>query len=192
MSPTVSTALGTGSLALAAVASWSSLLLVVRGRVVPGWAVSAALLATALLLRWTLTRAARPTAAPGLRPKRNGWAQLGIGLLIGTAVLGIAAGALDDLISDVRYHVLPPEGPDGCTAVVRETSFLMAGNGEAYAVGRTGLALGTAGSWRVDDGDRPVEAGRYELDWGPDGGVLRVNGTATDPVLGGGAADIDC
>ncbi|WP_416979343.1 hypothetical protein [Streptomyces sp. T028] len=192
LSPAVSTAAGTGSPALAAVASWSSLLLVVQGRVVPGWGVSAALLAMALVLRGTLTRVGRPEAAPGLARKRAGWAQPVGRLLIGTAVLGITAGALGDVISDAKYHVLTPAGPGGCTAVVRETSFLMASGGEAYAVGRTGLALGTAGSWTVDDGDRPVDAGRYELAWGRDSGLLRINGTVTDPVLGGGSADIDC
>ncbi|MFM9559416.1 hypothetical protein ACKI19_45135, partial [Streptomyces caniscabiei] len=61
---------------------------------------------------------------------------------------------MDDLVSDAEYHVLRPPGPGGCTAVVRETSFLVIGSGEAYAVGRTGLALGESGSWTVDDGYR--------------------------------------
>ncbi|MCX4993095.1 MULTISPECIES: hypothetical protein [unclassified Streptomyces] len=94
--------------------------------------------------------------------------------------------------SDAEYLVLRPAGPGGCTVVVRETSFLVIGNGEAYAVGRSGLALGESGSWTVDDGYRPVGAGAYELDWGRDGGLLRVSGTSTDPVTAGGSADIDC
>ncbi|MER5853691.1 hypothetical protein ABT126_44110 [Streptomyces sp. NPDC002012] len=107
-------------------------------------------------------------------------------------MLGTAWGAADDLISDAEYHVLRPAGPGGCTAVVRETSFLVIGNGEAYAVGRTGLALGESASWTVDDGYRPVDAGTYELDWGRGGGFLRISGTSTDPVVRGGSADIDC
>ncbi|MEV0478860.1 hypothetical protein [Streptomyces prunicolor] len=111
-------------------------------------------------------------------------------VLIGVGTLGIAWGAVGDL--DARYYVLRPTGPGGCTAVVRETSFLMIGNGEAYAVGRTGLALGEAGSWVVDDGYRPIADGAYELDWEQDGGLLVISGTSTDPVLRGGMTDIDC
>ncbi|KUN82112.1 hypothetical protein [Streptomyces griseoruber] len=172
-------------------ASWSSLLLVVQGRVVPGWGLSAAFLVLALVLRRVLTRRG-PAGASGLSRQRAGWVRLGGRLLIGAAVLGIAWGALDDLVSGAKYYVLRPAGPEGCTAVVRETSFLVIGTGEAYAVGRTGLALGMSGRWTVDDNRRPVEAGAFELTWGRDGGLLRVDGTANDPVIGGGAADIDC
>lgn len=192
LSPAVSTATGIGSLALAAVASWNSLLLVVQGRVVPGWGVSAALLVVSLVLRWALTRVGRPTSTSRLLRKRATWARLGSSLLIVTAVLGTGWGAVDDLISDAEYHVLRPPGPEGCTAVVREASFLVIGSGEAYAVGRTGLALGESGSWTVDDGYRPIDAGTYELDWGRAGGLLQISGTSNDPVLRGGPADIDC
>ncbi len=191
LSPAVSAAAGIGGLALAAVASWSSLLLVVQGRVVPGWGVSATLLVMALVLRWALDRVGRRADASRLPRKRATW-RLGAGLLIGMAVLGTGWGAVDDLVSGAEYHVLRPSGPGGCTAVVRETSFLVIGNGEAYAVGHTGLALGESGSWTVDDGYRPVGAGMYELDWGRDGGLLRISGTSTDPITGGGIADIDC
>ncbi|WP_141765360.1 hypothetical protein [Streptomyces malaysiensis] len=192
LSPAVSTAAGIGSLALAVVASWSSLLLVVRGRVVPGWGVSAALLVMALVLRWALTRAGRPADASSLPRKRPTSARTASRLLIATAVLGTAWGAVDDLTSGAEYHVLRPAGPGGCTAVVRETSFLVIGNGEAYAVGRTGLALHESASWTVDDGYRPVDAGTYELNWGRGGGFLRISGTSGDPVVRGGSADIDC
>ncbi|MFI9629580.1 hypothetical protein [Streptomyces sp. NPDC052042] len=192
LSPAVSTTAGIGSLALAAVASWSSLLLVVQERVVPGWGVSAALLVMSLVLRWALTRVGRPAGASSLPPKRATSARLASRLLIVTAMLGTAWGAVDDLISDAKYHVLHPAGPGGCMAVVRETSFLVIGNGEVYAVARTGLALGESASWTVDDGYRPVDAGTYELDWGRGGGFLRISGTSTDPVVRGGSADIDC
>ncbi|WP_328544434.1 hypothetical protein [Streptomyces europaeiscabiei] len=192
LSPAVSTATGLGILALAAAASWGSLLLVVRGRVIPGWGVSAALLVVSLALRWALTRVDLPTDASRLPRKRAGWARLGSRLLIVTAVLGTAWGAVDDLVSDAEYHVLRPPGPGGCTAVVRETSFLVIGSGEAYAVGRTGLALGESGSWTVDDGYRPIDTGTYELAWGRNGGLLQISGTSTDPVLRGGPVDVDC
>ncbi|UUU23764.1 hypothetical protein [Streptomyces sp. DSM 40750] len=192
LSPAVSTTAGIGSLALAAVASWSSLLLVVQGRVVPGWGVSATLLVVSLLLRWALTQVGRPTDASRHPREPARWARLGSSLLIATAVLGTAWGAVDDLTSDADYRVLRPAGPGGCTAVVRETSFLVIGNGEVYAVGHTGLALGESGSWTVDDGYRPIDAGAYELDWGRDGGRLLLSGTSTDPILRGGSVDIDC
>ncbi|MFJ4515941.1 hypothetical protein [Streptomyces sp. NPDC088816] len=190
--PAVSTAAGAGTLIIAAVASWSSLLLVVRGQVIPGWGVSAVLLVLLLVLRWVLIRKGRTAGASGLSQKRATWAHLGNTLLITTAVFGTACGAIDDLISSAKYHVLRPEGPGGCTAVVRETSFLVIGTGEVYAVRRTGLALGESGSWAVDDGYRPFDAGTYELEWGRDGGLLQISGTSTDPVLRGGLTDIDC
>lgn len=111
LSPTVSTAVGTGSLALAAVASWSSLLLVVQGRVIPGWGVSAALLVMSFVLRRALTRAGGPADASGLPRKRAPRARLGNVLLIVTAVLGTGWGAVDDLISEADYQVLRPAGP---------------------------------------------------------------------------------
>lgn len=192
LSPAVSTAAGIGSLAVAAVASWSSLLLVVQGRVIPGWGVSAVLLVVSLVLRWALTRVGRPTDTSKLLRNRAKWARSGSSLLIVTAALGTTWGAVDDLISNVEYRVLRPAGPGGCTAVVRETSFLVTGKGEVYAVGRTGLALGESGSWTVDDGYRPIDAGTYKLSWGREGGHLRISGTSTDPVLRGGSTDIDC
>ncbi|MBQ0848125.1 hypothetical protein J8N05_07855 [Streptomyces sp. BH-SS-21] len=197
LSPACSTAVGVESLALAAVGSWSGLLLVVRGRVVPGWALSAALLVMALVLRWVLARAGRPAPTDAVRLPRKRtwravWVPLGTRLLIVTAVLGTAGGAVNDQVLGAEYHVLRPSGPGGCTAVVREASFLMSGGGEAYAVGRTGLALGTAGSWTVDDGYRPVASGTYTLVWGRDGGLLRISGTSTDPVVSGGSVDLDC
>ncbi|MCX4811146.1 hypothetical protein OG601_10985 [Streptomyces sp. NBC_01239] len=192
LSPGALTAAGVGSLALGTVASWSDLLLVVGGRVVPGWGVSAVLFALALVLWRIFVRARRRGEAVLLSVVRPGWLRPATVLLIVAAVSGIAWGALDDLISDARYYVLRPTGPGGCTAVVRETSFLVIGNGEAYAVGRTGLALGEAGSWVVDDGYRPVAAGTYKLDWERDGGLLVVSGSGTDPVVRGGMTDIDC
>jgi hypothetical protein len=191
--PSAFTAAGVGSLALAALAGWSDLLLVVRGHVVPGWAVSGIVLVIALVLWRSFLRTARREEATRLPPgTRARWVSPVSAVLIGVGVFGTAWGAVDDLASDARYYVLRPTGPGGCTAVVRETSFLVIGNGEAYAVGRTGLALGEAGSWVVDDGYRPVAGGTYELTWERDGGVLRVSGTGVDPVVSGGEADIDC
>lgn len=193
LSPGASTAAGVGSLALAALASWSDPLLVVWGHVVPGWGVSGVLLVLALVLWRTFLRAAR--RAETLRPlgeRARWWAGLVSRVLIVVAAFGVVGGALADLALEARYYVLRPTGPGGCRAVVRETSFLMIGNGEAYAVGRTGLAWGEAGSWVVDDGYRPVADGTYEMKWERDGGLLLISGTSTDPVIRGGMTDIDC
>ncbi|WP_329249989.1 hypothetical protein OG223_19395 [Streptomyces sp. NBC_01478] len=190
--PGAYTAAGIGTLALAAWAAWSDLLLVVWGRVVPGWGVSGTVLVLALVLWRTFLRAARREETARLAWKRTRWLWPTSAVLIAVAASGSAWGALDDLVSDARYYVLSPTGPGGCRAVVRETSFLVIGNGEAYAVGRTGLALGEADSWVVDDGYRPVAAGTYELKWDRSGGLLLINGTNVNPVVRGGQADIDC
>ncbi|MFI7007059.1 hypothetical protein [Streptomyces sp. NPDC050145] len=179
--PVPITVAGTGALALAAVAGWTSGLVLVGGRVVPGWGVSAVLLVLALGFRRVAGR-----------PRRSALVRWGQRALIGAAVLGTLAGVAGDVLNGARYHVLRPEGRDGCRAVVRETAFLVLGAGEAYAVGRSGWAVGKAGSWHVDDAYRPVEFGTYALTWGADSGLLRVSGTGTDPVLDGGLAELDC
>lgn len=190
--PGALTAAGLGSLALAALAGWSDLLMVVGGHVVPGWGASAVVLGLALVLWRIFLRAARREAALRLAGTPAGWVRPVSHVLIVVAVSGIAWGALADLTWTARYHVLRPTGPGGCTVVVRESTFLQASGGQAYAVGRSGLALGEAGSWTVDDGYRPVERGTYELTWRRDGGRLDIEGTQTDPVISGGGADIDC
>ncbi|WP_166021199.1 hypothetical protein [Streptomyces chilikensis] len=194
LSPATFTTVVIGGLVLAAVAAWGSLLLVVQGRVIPGWGVSAALLVAVLVFRWAFTRRRRRdgTSPLGLPRKQAEWARRTSALLIVTAVLGTVLEATADLLVSAEYHVLHPEGPEGCTAVVRETSFLVIGDGEVFAVGRTGLAFGTAGSWTVDDGYRPVEEGAYELDWGEETGALRIIGTITDPVVRSDMDGIDC
>ena len=193
LSPGALTAAGVGSLAVAALASWSDPLLVVRGHVVPGWGVSGVLLVLAFVVwRTCLQAARRAEAARRLGARATWWVGLVSRVLIVVAAFGVVGGAVADLALEARYYVLRPTGPGGCTAVVRETSFLMIGNGEAYAVGRTGLAWGEAGSWVVDDGYRPVAGGTYEVKWEQDGGLLLINGTSTDPVIRGGMTDIDC
>ncbi|MEU1267132.1 hypothetical protein [Streptomyces sp. NPDC005799] len=165
---------------------------ILRGRVIPGWEVSGAFLVLALLVHRTLIGAARVRETARPARKRVTPLRLGEGLMLGAAVLGTAWGAGDDLIPDAQYHVLSPTGPGGCTVVVRETSLLVVGNGEAYAVGHTGLALGESGSWTVDDGYRLVAVGTYALRWGRDAGVLHVSGTNTGPVVGGALTDVSC
>ncbi|MFJ7206537.1 hypothetical protein ACIQWR_23770 [Streptomyces sp. NPDC098789] len=181
--------IATACLVLAAATGWSTMLLVVLGRVVPGWAVSAVLLSLSLVLARALAgrhRSAVDRTAPW-------WAPLPRfvrGLLTAAAALGSTLGVLDDLGAD--YHVLRPTGPHGCTAVVRETSFLFAGSGEVYAVGPTGFAWRSSASWTTDDGYRPIAAGTYELSWGRDDGNLTVHGSTTDPVFTGGPHTIGC
>ncbi|WP_316744200.1 hypothetical protein [Streptomyces sp. MK7] len=112
-------------------------------------------------------------------------------LLAAAATLGTVWGAASDLALGARYCTLRP-AVAGCDVIVRETSWLTIGGGEAYTVGRTGIAWRTSGSWTVDDGYRPVAEGNYLLEWGHADGSLTVGGTATDPVLDGGVIGIDC
>lgn len=74
---------------------------------------------------------------------------------------------------------------------VRETSFLVLGTGQLYEVGVLGIGH-RVGSWRVDDGYRPIADGNYELSWGLDDGVLRLKGRPGDPVLGDALQELTC
>ncbi|MEV0095340.1 hypothetical protein [Streptomyces sp. NPDC050738] len=180
------------ALLLAAVASWSDLLLIVAGQVIPGWAASAALLLTVLTFKRVHTALYRTPTTLAPPHRRSALPRLVPGLLAAAAALGVAFGGASDLLGDANYLVLQPAGPGGCTAVVRETSFLVIGDGEVYAVGRTGIAWGKSGSWRVDDGYRPVAAGTYTLHWHGSDGTFRPGGTSTDPVLDSDIATLDC
>lgn len=172
-------AVAMGCRVLAAVvvaAGWSGLLLVVGGRVVPGWALGGVLLVASLTPGLFRRRVREPAPGPRDAGRRPGWA-LTL-LTVGTALAG-ALGALNDL--SATYHVLTPDGPGGCRAVARETSFLFAGSGAVYEVGPVGIGR-RVGSWTADDGYRPIASGTYELTWGTDGGVLNVSGRGGDPV----------
>jgi hypothetical protein len=172
----------TGCLLLAVAAGWSGMLIVVVGRVVPGWALSAALIFVSLvLLRVVAVRHRSTVDRTTSRRRTLPW--LIRGSLVAAAGLGTAFGVLGDYGSE--YHILRPTGPDGCTAVVREMSVLFGGRGEVYAVGPTGIAWRPSGDWVADDGYRPIAEGTYQLHWGPDGGALTVSGNGHDPVMDG-------
>lgn len=164
------------------------MLLLVVGRVIPSWAVSGALLLLALVLMGVAAVRHRPedVRKTGRRVALPPFLR---GLAVVVAVLGSAFGALGDL--GAEYHVLHPTGPHGCRAVVRETSFLLAGSGDVYAVGRTGIAWRPVGSWWADDGYRPIAEGTYELRWGPESGSLTLSGRTTDPVMNA-VHGVDC
>ncbi|MFD3732626.1 hypothetical protein [Streptomyces sp. NPDC058632] len=171
-------------------ASWSGLL-VVAGRVVPGWGMGCALLCIALGLLMRMHSTSRRSAADaGARqpPRVPRWMLF---LSTAAAALAIVFGAGDDLLNGADYFVLEPEGPGGCRVAVRETSFLVMGGGEVFEVGAGGLGR-RVGSWTVDDGYRPFRSGTYELDWGRDSGSLRVDGTGTDPVTRSDIPEINC
>ncbi|MEU9984867.1 hypothetical protein [Streptomyces sp. NPDC050856] len=179
--------IATGCVLLAATAAWSDLLLVVLGHVVPGWAVGGALLVTAPVIMRVGTAPRRPVA-DGVVKERRAVPRWVLGLAAVVAGLGSVLGAVGDLGAD--YRVLEPRGPGGCRAVVREASFLLAGSGEVYVAGTTGVGR-QVGSWTADDGYRPVASGTYELRWGATDGVLTVNGSKGDPVWPG-LHELDC
>lgn len=198
-------AVGLGCAVLAVWAQWGGLLLVVAGRVVPGWWVSCVLYLAALVLMRagdTPEPALRAdegdaTAGPGRpaadRPagKRRAVPYRVLLLAKVAAALSIALGALGDLTQEADYRVLEPGSPQGCRVVVRETSFLVAGGGDVYEVGVMGLGL-KVGSWSSDDGYRPFRSSTYELDWGREGDALTFSGTRGDPVLWSDVEPIDC
>ncbi|MFJ4878928.1 hypothetical protein ACIP93_27505 [Streptomyces sp. NPDC088745] len=170
---------------LAAVAGWSGSLALVGGYAVPGWQSGAVLLAVSLILLGVhYVRGVRRYAASGaesMPSRRSLRLLLALALLTAAAALGCGQGALSDMVNGAEYRVLAPTGPGGCTAVVREESFLESGRGEVYAVGDPGLARTPSGTWEVDAGHRPVAAGSYELTWG-DGGSLTVRDSGTGPA----------
>jgi hypothetical protein len=183
-----STVIATGCLLLAVAAGWSSMLIVVVGRVVPGWALSATLIFVSLVLVRVV--AVRHRSTVDLTTSRRLTLPRFIrGLLVAAAGLGSAFGVLGDLSSE--YHILRPTSPDGCTAVVREASVLFGGRGEVYAVGPTGIAWRPSGDWVADDCYRPIAEGTYQLHWSPDGGTLAVSGNGHDPVMDG-LQSVDC
>lgn len=156
--------------------SWGGLLLVVGERVVPGWVLACVLLLPLPALRWFPVPAA--TGGPHKHRVVPRWV-LAVSATVATSVLAYCA--LGDWATEADYRVLEPSGPGGCRVVVRETSFLVIGTGEVYEVGTGGLGL-QIGSWTADDGHRPFRSGTYELEWGREGGLLRIGGTSTDPV----------
>lgn len=181
-----------GLLLLAAATGWSDLVLLVSGSVVPGWALCVVLLCAAAVLSGVRAVRVRSGAGRTGMPSRPLPVRAVRGVALVAAVLSCAAGALDEL--GAEYYVLHPTGPGGCTAVVRETSFLVIGSGDVYAIGPSHIGWGPSGSWIADDGYRPVARGAYELRWNGRGGrgTIQVHGTETDPIVSGGSASLDC
>ncbi|MCC9205006.1 hypothetical protein [Arthrobacter sp. zg-Y769] len=143
--------------------------------VIGSWIVSPGMAAIALLLvalafRW-LSSWSRNGDHPNTRPRSSVPA-----LLASAAVASLAFGSL--LITGTESFILEPQGPEGCRAAVRESSFFTSGSGRVYAVGRYGIGR-LAGEWHTDDGYRPIEAGNYTLAWNATGGVLTVDGAST-------------
>ncbi|MEU1486178.1 hypothetical protein [Streptomyces sp. NPDC005752] len=179
-------------LVLAAVAGWSSLIVVVGGQVIPAWVVGSSLLVISLILAGVHTVRKLGAADDKAPIPRPGLRHLVLGLLAAAAGLGCVFGAVSDLAGGADYRVLRPVGPDGCVAVVRETSFLKASDGVVYAVGRTGVAWQPSGSWTADDMYRPVAEGAYELRWSGADGTFAVSGSATDPIVASELNPLDC
>jgi len=172
-------------LVLAVVVTWGGVLVIVAGQVVPAWVLGGSLVVVSLVLMGVhgvrRHRSAPDDGDTAVTAGGYGLRRLGYVLLTVLAVASVGVRALGDL--GAQYLVLRPSGPGGCTAVVRETAFLMAGTGEVYGVGgSTGVAWGPSGSWFADDGYRPVAERSYELEWGRGDGVLVVRGSGGNPV----------
>ncbi|ALV47125.1 hypothetical protein MB46_18155 [Arthrobacter alpinus] len=162
--------------ALVVMASWTGWIFVIGSYIVRAWMLSSALFVAALILLRLRAKA---------RGGSGGWLRsLVLALLIAVVGAGSAIGMAGDIVMDTENFVLNPYGPDGCRVVARESSFLMSGSGEAYAVNVFGIGR-RVGQWSVDDGGRPIEAGSYAMKWASDGGVLRVFGAYKSDLLEG-------
>lgn len=160
--------------AMTAVAQLGALLLVIGGTVLTFWAISGMLLVASVTLRLVSNRAARyidvPQFAAHVRLLRS--------ILASAVCLICLGGAFGDL--GASYRVLDPPAANGCRAVVREFSFLVAGRGAVYTVRFGGIGL-RASSWTTDDGYEPIARGSYTLEWdGNDGALYLIGGI--DPV----------
>lgn len=60
-----------------------------------------------------------------------------LALLVGVAKIGSLLGALGTMVTD--YFLLIPPGSDGCRVLAGESAFFMAGRGDVYAVGPSGI-----------------------------------------------------
>lgn len=173
---------------LLTVMNWAGWLVVVLGRAVPLWVPAAALLFVALgLVVWAAASRRSPWRV-SQRSRLLRWSSIVVAV---AAAGGVALAAAADLAFGATYSVLEPSAPSGCRAVVRETSFLFGGSGEVYAVSGWGVGH-RVGSWGVDDGYRPIANGHYEVQWGGDGGVLRIWGGAQDPIVGNAMQELNC
>jgi hypothetical protein len=182
-----------GCLLFSVVVSWSDLLLVVMGRVIPGWVLSAVVLILSLILLRVLASGHSTVPQTGRASAKSRSLPDVVRIpLIGVAVSGSLLSAANDLIAGADYRVLRPGSPQGCTVVVRETSFPQAGDGDVYVAGAVGLAWWPSGRWTVDDGYRPVAEAAYELSWNREGGTFEVRGTHDDQVLSGGDHTLHC
>ena len=162
---------------------WVGLMLVVGDSIIPPWTVGTVLCGVSVVLAIIGRRtqiglgnqdSPRERPSTGLLPRA----------LITLGIAGSVLAFLGDAVDGATYTLLRPAGPDGCQAVAREVSFLMAGKGQIYAVHPWGVGW-RAGSWTADDGRRPIEEGTYTLSWGVGGGALLVRGDSGNPVWPG-------
>ncbi len=159
---------------------WCGLIFVLGAFVLPPWVVSAGLCSVSVVLsvvhgRLIIGEDDRETS-PGSHRTALVW-RVATPLAVGGCVFAV----LGDAAFGATYTVLEPSASNGCRAVARESSFLMAGGGQVYSVHPVGVGW-RAGSWTADDGIRPIGDGQYKLSWAPGGGVLLVQGDGHNPV----------
>lgn len=165
---------------LLVVLGWRGLIFVLGTFVLPPWVVSAGLCGVSVILTVVDRRLTRSEDTPETSPGRNHIA-LVRRLTTALAVGGCVCAFVGDATLSATYTVLGPSASNGCRAVARESSFLMAGRGQVYAVHPVGVGWRT-GSWTADDGIRPIDDRRYVLSWGLGSGALLVQGDGHNPV----------
>ncbi len=162
---------------------WSGLILMVGGFILPPWILGAVLSGVSVVLA-RIGRKTRIDLKDQDQPTARSWERFFSRALIALSIAGSVLAFLGDAVYSATYTNLEPVGPDGCRAVVRETSFLMLGEGHVYAVHPWGVGWLT-GSWTADDGVRPIEDGSYRLSWSVGGGSLLLQGNGGNPVWPG-------
>lgn len=165
---------------LLVVLGWSGLIFVLGALVLPPWLVGAGLCGVSVVLSVVNRRLALGEDDQEASPGSHHTA-LVRRVTTTLAVGGCVFAFLGDAAVGATYTVLEPSASNGCRAVARESSFLMAGGGQVYSVHPVGVGW-RAGSWTADDGIRPIGEGQYELSWGVGGGVLLVQGDGHNPV----------
>lgn len=159
--------------------SWAGVLVVVRSTVVPVWAA-----APALLLAGTAVRVGLGAFRVS-RPALQGWWRWLLPTVTACAWVLVPLTAAANGFGGPSYVVAEPAGSGGCRAVVAESSFLFAGSGTVHVAGGWGPFAPQVGSYRTDDGFRPVSTGSYSVSWDDRfGGLLSVG--ATLPGSSGG------
>lgn len=163
---------------LAVVTGLLGILIVAGDRFIPWWMLGGILLAGALIL--LRSQAAARRSVPEEEAFRwsalqSRWLRVSASAAAIFCVLGMGFDALNN----TGYTVVS-ENSAGCKLVARESTFIRAGSGTMFLAEPSGVAF-RAGSWRVDEGDRPARDGDVKVRWTGTTVTYLVQGALYDP-----------